>query len=424
MFDLRKSKARVFRRTVLALGMGLAAGVMAGAPGAVQAAGKSITIGITFPVTGADAKEAQLHVDGALMAIAEANEKGGVAGYHIKSIVLNNATSTAGQYDPAQAATNAKKLVSDPNVVVNIGPEMSGSGKAMSPIFSQANMATITPTSTNPDITSNNPRFMAQFRPNGKAVYFRTVTTDAYQGPNMANFYKETLHAKSVYILDDSGTYGVGLADAFERQAKKIGLKVVGRDRLNPRDADYTVILTKIKGLHPDSLYYGGVGEAGVKLIKQAYDVLPHSMIKGGGDGIFGSDILTGAGFPAAQGWYCTLAAPHLVAKGRLESWVKAFEKRYHKVPDDYVMTSYDATKVALHAIKVVAESGQEMNAANVRAAIQKTHLKTLQGVISFDSNGDLKNHIVSVYEMVHNPKYPLDDVIHQYKYIGVAPQS
>jgi len=49
----------------------------------------------------------------------------------------------------------------------------------MSPILSAGNLATITPSSTNPDITS--PKFAAQFRPNGKAVYFRTVTTDAYQ---------------------------------------------------------------------------------------------------------------------------------------------------------------------------------------------------------------------------------------------------
>ena len=40
---------------------------------------------------------------------------------------------------------------------------MSGEGKAMSPILSAGNLATITPSSTNPDITS--PKFAAQFRP-------------------------------------------------------------------------------------------------------------------------------------------------------------------------------------------------------------------------------------------------------------------
>ena len=77
-------------------------------------------------------------------------------------------------------------MVSDKDVVAAIGPQMSGSGKAMAPILSQGDLATITPSSTNPDITD--PKFAAQYRPAGKAIYFRTVTTDAFQGPNMANF--------------------------------------------------------------------------------------------------------------------------------------------------------------------------------------------------------------------------------------------
>jgi branched-chain amino acid transport system substrate-binding protein len=46
-------------------------------------------------------------------------------------------------------------------------------------------------------------------------------------------------------------------------------------------------VLTKIKDLNPDALYYGGVAQAGAKLAKQAYDVIP-KMIKAGGDGIWG----------------------------------------------------------------------------------------------------------------------------------------
>jgi branched-chain amino acid transport system substrate-binding protein len=47
-----------------------------------------------------------------------------------------------------------------------------------------------------------------------------------------------------------------------------------------------------------------------------------------------------------------------------------------------------------------------------------------LQGTISFDENGDLKDRVVSVFQVKHDDKAPDDDVIRQYKYIGVAPQS
>ncbi|MGC8468783.1 MAG: branched-chain amino acid ABC transporter substrate-binding protein, partial [Acetobacteraceae bacterium] len=291
---------RISRRSanqmILASAAALAGGLRAET---AAAAGKVIEIGIALPLTGADADSAHRILNGALLAINQANDAGEVKGYILKPMILDNATPTAGQYDPAQAATNARKMVSNPAVVAAVGPEMSGSGKAMAPILSEGDLATITPSSTSPDLT--NPQFAAQFRPAGKAIYFRTVTTDAFQGPNMANFYAETLKAKSVYVLDDSGAYGVGLANAFIGQAKKKGIRVLGHDRLDPKAADYTTALTKIKSLDAASLYYGGVMQAGAKLAKQAYDIVP-KMIKGGGDGIYAPEMLTAVGFPAAEG--------------------------------------------------------------------------------------------------------------------------
>ena len=133
----------------------------------------------------------------------------------------------------------------------------------MAPILSQGNLATITPSSTNPDITD--PKFAPQFRPAGKAIYFRTVTADAYQGPNMANYFAQKLKVKKVFIIDDTGAYGVGIADTFEAQARKDGMTVLGHDQVNPLEADYTTILTKIKGIDPEALYYGGSSLAGIK---------------------------------------------------------------------------------------------------------------------------------------------------------------
>ena len=128
----------------------------------------------------------------------------------------------------------------------------------------------------------------------------------------MANYFADTLKVKSVYGLDDSGAYGIGIATAFEAQAKKRGIEVLGHDRLDPKAADYTPVLTKIKALGAQSIYYGGDAQAGVKLAKQAYDLVPN-LIKAGGDGMYGPSILQGAGFPAADGWYATVACPHMM---------------------------------------------------------------------------------------------------------------
>src|SRR5581483_968442 len=137
----------------------------------------SIKIGINLPFTGADAADAANIRDGALMAVDEINAHGGIGGtMMINPVIKDDGTVAAGQYDPAQAATNTKDFVADPNVMAVVGPQMSGSGKAMSPIASAADLPLITPASTNPDITD--PQFASQYRPAGKAIYFRTVTTE------------------------------------------------------------------------------------------------------------------------------------------------------------------------------------------------------------------------------------------------------
>ncbi|MCC6468093.1 MAG: branched-chain amino acid ABC transporter substrate-binding protein [Alphaproteobacteria bacterium] len=414
-----------FIRCSLQVAAILAFAAVAGLAGGsvVQAQQKSVKVGITLPLTGADAEDA-LHIkNGAVMAIDEANAKGGVGGYKLDVVVYDSGTATAGQYDPAQAATNTKKLAADPAVVGNIGPQMSGEGKAMTPILSEANLATITPSSTNPDIT--NPYMAAQFKPKGKAIYFRTVTTDAFQGPNMANFVKDKLKVTSVYVLDDSGAYGVGIADSFQRQAEKIGIKVLGRDQLNPKEADYTTILTKVKAAKPDLLYYGGVGQAGVKLAKQAYDIIPN-MLKAGGDGIQGTSFLKGVGFPAVEGWYSTNASPHVTQTPEAADWVKRYKAKFgaNAAYDDYTITSYNAALVLIDAIKRTAEAGKPVDRHNVRDAIQATKMKTLQGDISFDENGDMIDKVVSVFQYKLDKSKPTDDLDAQNRYIGVAPAT
>ncbi len=389
---------------------------------AAHAADKVLKVGINLSFTGADATNAERIGNGAIMAFEEANAAHTVKGYTFQLVKLDDATATAGQYDPAQAATNARTMVSDRGFVAALGPQMSGAGKAMAPILSQGNLAIITPSSTNPDLTD--PKFAAQYRPAGKAIYFRTVTTDAFQGPNMANYMADTLKVKSIYILDDSGAYGVGLADAFQGQAEKKGIKVLGRDRLDPKAADYSAVLTKIKGLDPQALYYGGVSQAGVKLAKQAYDIIPN-VIKAGGDGMQSADLLKGAGFPAVEGWYATVASPHVTEDPKTKGFSDKYFARFKQRPDDYTIACYVGAEVIIEAVKRIAASGKDPTRVAVRDAIQGVKLaNTLLGPIEFDEYGDLKNKIISVFKITKDTSAPLEDPDAQYKYVGVAPMA
>ncbi|TMI83348.1 MAG: branched-chain amino acid ABC transporter substrate-binding protein [Bacillati bacterium ANGP1] len=417
---------RIMRRSLLfgrLLGMALSASLVFALGGTPRAQGEAnvLSVGIISPLTGASAEDAELLKDGAVLAIEEQNAKGGIAGYRIEGIILNDASATTGDFDPALAATLTKKLIANSNVVGIVGPKNSGSGKAMSAILSEADLATITGSATNPDITD--PKFATQFRPKGRAVFFRTVSTDAYQAPEAANFFAEKLHVTSAYIVDDGGAFGVGVANAFEKRAAEKGIKILGREQINPKEADYTTLLTKIKSSGPELLYYTGDQQAGSNLAKQAYTIIP-KLIKGGTDALLGGSFLKGAAFPSVEGWYTTVAAPHLLDNPEVQPWVSRFVKRWGKQPFDYSICTYDAALVIFDAISRVVKSGKPVNRHTVRDAIQTTHLKTMQGVISFDTNGDLVNKVITVFQVVHNAKYPDDDSLHQFKYVGVAPEN
>ena len=164
------SAHRLSRRVTVALGASFAT---AAALGPARADGKPFRIALNLPFTGGSAESATQIRNGVMLAIDEINAKGGADGYRLEVVSMDDGTATAGGYDPGQAATNARKMVTDPTILAALGPYNSGSGKAMSPILSAANLAIITPTSTNPDITD--PKFAQIYRPAGPAIYFRTV---------------------------------------------------------------------------------------------------------------------------------------------------------------------------------------------------------------------------------------------------------
>ena len=105
----------ITRRSALRVTAGSAAVAVLGAHRGL-AADKAVTVGIDLSLTGADAETAVRIRDGFMLAIDEANAKGGAAGYHLNVLLLDDGTATAGQYDPAQGATNARKMVADPAV--------------------------------------------------------------------------------------------------------------------------------------------------------------------------------------------------------------------------------------------------------------------------------------------------------------------
>ena len=101
------------------------------------------------------------------------------------------------------------------------------------------------------------------------------------------------------------------------------------------------------------------------------------------GDGIYGGDLLKGAGFPAIEGWYATIAAPHLIGDTKLTTWMAAFKKKYGAPAEDYSITSYDAANVIIEAIKTVAATGKPVTREAVRGRNPIRQIQDVAGATS-----------------------------------------
>jgi branched-chain amino acid transport system substrate-binding protein len=203
----------------------------------------TVKVGISLPLSGSSLASAGPARDGALLAIEEINAAGGVNGWKIEPVVLDH--SVNGVHDPQQGAKDMSSLVSDPGVVAVVGPFNSSVAKVQIPISNEAGLFQCSPANTNESLTK--PEFGAleirKANPD-KINYVRVATTDDIQGPAVATYGIEKLGLKKVAIIDDTETYGKGLADAFAAEWTKLGGEVVGREGAPKGTTDYTAILT------------------------------------------------------------------------------------------------------------------------------------------------------------------------------------
>ena len=193
-------------------------------------------------------------------------------------------------------------------------------------------------------------------------------------------------------------------------------MKVLGRDRLDPKEADYKTILTKIKGLNPDGLYYGGVQQAAVKLARQPTRIMP-KVHKLGSDGVYDLAFPEQSSKEAAEGWWASNASPDVLSDKKATEWINAYKSKLQAGAARTTRSPRTtACKVIADAVERTVKANKPVNRSNVRDAIQSASLKgTLQGNIEFDENGDIKSKVVSLYQVDKDGKFV---------YKGVAPEK
>ncbi len=349
---------------------------------------KVIKIVSSLPRTGSANAQTGTIVNGIRMALDEAGWK--VGDFTLKYEDWDDASVQRQDWDAAVEAANADRAIKDPDIMAYIGTYNSGAAKISIPKLNKASMIMISPANTYPGLTKpgtgekNEPDV---YRPTGRINFFRVVPADDIQGAVGAEWAKK-MGATKVVVLHDRGLYGKGIADIFKAHAGKIGLAVLDYDGIDTKAPNYRSVASKIKGLEPDLVYFGGTTQSnGGQLAKD----LRSSGFKGKlmvPDGCVETAFIDSAGPENVNdNTYATFGGlPASELKGKGAEFYRKYKEVYKAEPEVYAVYGYEAGKVVIDSIR---RAGRKDRAAILQAGAETKDFDGALGRWSFDANGD-----------------------------------
>lgn len=335
----------------------------AGALGAAQAAtsGDPVVIGVSGPLTGANAQYGAQWKKGFDLALDEINAAGGIKGHPLAYRFEDS------QADPRQSVAIAQKFVSDPAIVAEVGDFASTASMAASPIYQRAGLVQFGFTNTHPNFTK------------GGDYMWSNAIPASDETPQLAR-YAAALGLKKVAVLYLNTDWGRASEKFFLDAAKQDGIEVVATEAYQPDEQDFRSTLVRVRDAKPDGLILLSYYADGALICRQVRAVglaLPIVAI-----GSVYSPKFLELGGKDVDRVYTEAAFFPADSRPEVKRFVDAFEAKYHEEPDEFAADSYD-TMILLAA--VMNRSGTDRKAIRDGLAAIKEVPSVIFGKATFD---------------------------------------
>jgi branched-chain amino acid transport system substrate-binding protein len=327
-----------------------------------------VEIAMAGPLTGADAPFGGNVRDGAQLAVDQHNGANPGCQVQLKTF------DTEG--DPLKATAIAPQIVDNPSIIGLVGPTWSGETKATGSVFDQAGLVAITPSATNPALSEQ-----------GWKTFFRGLSSDAVQGPSLANYLKNALQVKKTCVVDDSTDAGVGQTTAIAETLGPIADPAC-RISVKKGDKDFSAAVTQIKDQSPDAVVFASYYTEGALLLQQLREA-GFTGLFAGPDGLKDPQFVKSAGQAAKD---AVLSCPCGPASG---SFAEDYTKKFGQAPGTYSVEAYDAATIMLRGI----DSG----AVTRTALLEFVRGYDGQGVArryQWTDNGELTSNLIWIYKV------------------------
>jgi len=198
---------------------------------------------------------------------------------------------------------------------------------------------------------------------------------------------------KTWVIIHDTTDYGKGHDEYFTKFLTQDGGKVLAHFGVGADQQDFTAILTKVKELNPDVVYFGGLTPIGVR-IRSQMDKLGVKAEFEGTSGIVSDSYIEALG-PLAEGTIAFIdGAPIDKLPGGKEFLAQYAAHKYGEPPEAYGAYAFVAANLIMDAIEKV---GPNRKAVMDVLGKTKDH-PSIVGPVTFDAHGQNVVPIVTAY--------------------------
>jgi branched-chain amino acid transport system substrate-binding protein len=340
-----------------------------------------VIVYVAVPLSGFQANGGQTVLGGARLAAEKINRAGGLLGYNVTVIGLDDESDSELAVDIARQVEAA--VSEGKNVLGVIGHLNSGQTLAAMEVYQGLPVVVITPTASEVSLTQR-----------GYDNFFRVNANDTTQARVDAEFLVNNLQARRVAVIYNDDPYGQGLGQLIADELQRLGAEVVLSLQVAVEQSSFVDEVPQILAANPDAVFYAGYEVEApylrLDLVEAGLDV-PFLA----SDGAFLAATIDEAA-AAAEDMYVSAFGPRPEAVVD-ETWIREYQAVEYRNPDTYSINGYAA-------MEVIAEGAREaggFEAGEVAEAIRSlTGVETPMGSLSYDAQGDLEEQRIYIFQV------------------------
>jgi len=339
-----------------------------------------VIVYVAAPLSGFQANGGQTVLGGARLKAEEINEAGGLLGYEVVVIGLDDESDSEVAVAVAEGVKAA--IAQGKRVLGVVGHYNSGQTIAAMKIYKDLPLIVITPTASAMELTQQ-----------GYTNFFRVNANNATQARVDAEYLVKALGAQRLALVYNDDPYGIDLGRLMAQELEALGARVAVNLQVAVEQSTFAQEVEQIKAAQPDGVFYGGYEVEAPYLVAELKEAGVEVDFLASDGAFLSATIDEAAG--AAEGIYVSGFAPS-PAQVVGEEWIRAYQEVEYRNPDTYSINGYSALAVLVEGAK----KAKSFDARKVAQAIRQLRFDTPAAPIAYTAEGELQTQPIYIFQV------------------------